>query len=161
LVATVVTCGWQEARGAQTKVDYLRCEGLENPQGIDAAKPQLSWRIQSDERGAKQSAYQILVASSAEKLNCGEGDLWDSGRVATDQSVRMPYAGKSLRLAGGLLLEGAGLGWKEPAERVECSGKVEHVPKMLQRRDMVKAERIRLLLVFRQHAGRNIHSKQA
>jgi len=82
-------------RGA-TVVEQLRCEGLENPQGIDAAKPQLSWQIQSEERGAKQTACQILVASSAEKLAQNKGDLWDSGRFETDQSVRMPYAGKVL-----------------------------------------------------------------
>ena len=95
-IIAITTLGWQCAVGAETKVDSLRCEGMENPQGIDAAKPQLSWQIQSDERGAKQSACQILVASSAEKLAHDEGDLWDSGRVATDQSVRVSYAGKAL-----------------------------------------------------------------
>ena len=96
LLIAIVCCCAQLAMGAETRVDHLRCEGVENPQGIDAAKPQLSWRIESDERGQKQTACQILVASSAEKLARDEGDLWDSGRVATDQSVRVPYAGKPL-----------------------------------------------------------------
>ena len=81
---------------AATTVDHLRCEGIENPQGIDAIKPQLSWRIESDQRGQKQTACQILVASSAEKLAHDQGDLWDSGRIGTDQSVRVSYAGKAL-----------------------------------------------------------------
>ena len=96
LIFAIAAFGWQEVRGAESRVENLRCEGMENPQGIDAAKPQLSWRIESDERGQKQTACQILVASSAEKLARNEGDLWDSGRVATDQSVRVPYSGKAL-----------------------------------------------------------------
>ena len=46
--------------------------------------------------GAKQTAYQILVASTPEKLAADEGDLWDSGRVASDQSTQVVYAGKPL-----------------------------------------------------------------
>ncbi|HXI68796.1 MAG TPA: family 78 glycoside hydrolase catalytic domain [Verrucomicrobiae bacterium] len=74
----------------------LRCEHLENPQGIDAAQPRLSWMLQSNERGVKQTAYQILVASSAAKLKSGQGDLWDSGKVSSDESVLVHYAGKPL-----------------------------------------------------------------
>jgi len=81
---------------AKTSVETLRCEGLENPQGLDATNPQLSWRIESDERGQRQTACQILVASSPETLARDQGDLWDSGRVAGDQSVRVPYSGKAL-----------------------------------------------------------------
>ena len=92
----ITALAWHCAAGAETKVENLRCEGLENPQGIDAANPQLSWRVQSDERAQKQTAFQILVASSPEKLAQDKGDLWDSGRLPGDQSVRFPYAGKAL-----------------------------------------------------------------
>lgn len=44
-----------------------------------------------------QSAYQILVASNEEKLNAGTGDKWDSGKVASDRSVNVPYSGSVLR----------------------------------------------------------------
>ena len=47
-------------------------------------------------RGAKQTAYQVLVAGSAEKLAADQGDLWDSGKVASDQSTQVVYAGKAL-----------------------------------------------------------------
>ncbi len=47
--------------------------------------------------GAKQTAYQVLVASTPEKLAADEGDLWDSGQVASDQSTQVVYAGKPLR----------------------------------------------------------------
>lgn len=60
----------------------LRCEYLKNPRGIDQMVPRLMWRIDSGERGQRQTAYRVLVASSLEKINHGEGDLWDSEKVS-------------------------------------------------------------------------------
>jgi alpha-L-rhamnosidase len=74
----------------------LRCEYRVNPQGVDEAQPRLTWRVESSARGAKQTAYQILVASSAELLKADSGDLWDSGKVAGDQTVNVAYSGKTL-----------------------------------------------------------------
>ena len=81
---------------AATTVTQLRCEHLTNPSGIDATTPRLTWTLESDERGAMQSAFQILVASSGKNLTRANGDLWDSGKVASDASVLLPYAGKRL-----------------------------------------------------------------
>lgn len=79
--------------------ENLRCEYLTNPAGIDIAYPRLSWVLVDGERirGQKQTAYQVLAASSPELLEAGVGDLWGSGRVASEQSVHVPYAGKELR----------------------------------------------------------------
>ena len=78
----------------------LRCEYLQDPQGVEAAKPRLGWIIRDDgdakARGLRQTAYQVLVASSPEALARDEGDLWDSGRVAADDSAHVEYAGKPL-----------------------------------------------------------------
>jgi alpha-L-rhamnosidase len=74
----------------------LRAEYLENPLGLDSAQPRLSWIVTSNQRGAKQTAYQILVATTEAKLRAGEGDLWDSGKVASDQTSQVLYAGQSL-----------------------------------------------------------------
>ena len=74
----------------------LRCESLENPLGIDVTQPRLGWIIESDSRGERQTAYQVLVASSENALDAGKGDLWDSGKVSSDQSIQIPYAGKPL-----------------------------------------------------------------
>ena len=74
----------------------LRCEYLVNPLGIDAQVPRLSWKLNDSRRGAVQAAYQVLVASSEERLAAHEGDLWDSGRIDSDQSVHVEYGGKSL-----------------------------------------------------------------
>ena len=75
----------------------LRCEYNLDPLGIDAARPRLSWIIQSDQRGQRQTAYRVLVASSPDVLAQDRGDLWDSGKVASDRSVGVEYAGRRLR----------------------------------------------------------------
>jgi alpha-L-rhamnosidase len=79
----------------------LRCEYRDNPLGIDAAKPRLSWVTEArgqkaEVRGQKQTAYQILVASTPELLVKDKGDLWDSGKVVSDQSIQVEYGGKPL-----------------------------------------------------------------
>ena len=83
-------------------VTHLRCEYLNNPLGIDITQPRLSWQIeasgrQSEDRGLKQTAYQVLVASTLEQLKKGKGDLWDSGKVTSDNSQHIEYAGKPLQ----------------------------------------------------------------
>ena len=74
----------------------LRCEYLESPLGIDEPYPRLTWRVESVARGQKQSAYRILVAGDERTLDRGEGDLWDLGKVASEQTVNVAYAGKAL-----------------------------------------------------------------
>ncbi len=74
----------------------LKCEYLKNPLGIDVAQPRFSWELKSSRRGQMQSAYQILVASSEEKINANIGDKWDSGKVTSDKSVNIPYEGSTL-----------------------------------------------------------------
>jgi len=81
---------------ARTTVAELRCESLVNPLGIDVTTPRLSWVLKSDTRGEKQTAYQILVASDEARLSEGKADLWDSGKVFSDASVLVSYAGKPL-----------------------------------------------------------------
>ncbi|MEN6451911.1 MAG: family 78 glycoside hydrolase catalytic domain [Thermoguttaceae bacterium] len=84
------------AADSPATADYLRCEYRVNPLGIDVTAPRFSWEMQDARRGAKQTAYQILVASTPEKLAADEGDLWDTGRIASDQSTQIVYAGKPL-----------------------------------------------------------------
>lgn len=76
----------------------LKCEYRTNPLGIDNASPRLSWKLveRSQTRGQKQTAYQVLVASSLENLKNNTGDVWDSGRVETNQSVNNTYQGLAL-----------------------------------------------------------------
>jgi alpha-L-rhamnosidase len=74
----------------------MRCEYQDMPLGIDHSAPRLSWTLESEVRGQKQTAYRVLVARSIEALQSDRGDLWDSGRVESSQSVNIPYAGEAL-----------------------------------------------------------------
>ncbi len=76
----------------------LRCEFQINPLGVDISNPALSWTIQtaSGVRAMRQIAYQILVASSPEKLQADQGDMWNSGKVKSDRMGQISYAGKTL-----------------------------------------------------------------
>jgi len=79
------------------KPDHLRCEYMTNPLGIEEGHPRLSWFVSDPRRNAVQSAYHVLVASSEQKLASDEGDIWDSGKVASDQSSHVEYEGPELK----------------------------------------------------------------
>jgi alpha-L-rhamnosidase len=102
LITALTLLGCLPAALASTATpSKLRCEYRFNPLGIDAEHPRLSW-IMVDSgwwtaaRGQKQTAYQILVASSEKLLQQNTGDYWDSGQVASDQSLQVAYQGKPL-----------------------------------------------------------------
>jgi alpha-L-rhamnosidase len=78
-------------------ITALRCEHVEKPLGVETMTPRLSWQLRSTRLAARQTAYRIMVASELVKLQNQELDLWDSGRVDTDASVLVPYAGRKLR----------------------------------------------------------------
>ncbi len=77
-------------------VEQLRCEYRTDPRGIDALKPRLGWIIRSDRRAERQTAYQILAASTPEQLAVNKGDLWDSGKVRSDEQNQIEYTGQAL-----------------------------------------------------------------
>ena len=86
---------------AQGHAEHLCCEGRTDPAGIDVCSPRLSWVFQTDKpralgEGDSQSAYQILVADSAQALEAENGDLWDSGKVSSPDSVLVEYRGRAL-----------------------------------------------------------------
>lgn len=74
----------------------LLCELKDNPLGLDIANPRLSWQLRSLNRGARQTAYQIIVASSEDLLTPERADLWDSGQISSDASIHIIYEGKPL-----------------------------------------------------------------
>lgn len=78
---------------------HLRCEYAVAPLGVDTPHPRLFWQLESAARNQKQSAYHAIVASSKELLDRGHGDLWDSGRTASEETLQIPYAGKPLSSA--------------------------------------------------------------
>jgi alpha-L-rhamnosidase len=116
IVALAQTCAWcaAEARsanigasGAQGSALHapsapygLRCEYLVAPLAIDVRQPRFSWVLDEGERGASQSAYQVLVASSRGLLSQDRGDLWDSSKVKSANSTQVVYAGSALTSGG-------------------------------------------------------------
>ncbi|WP_018629967.1 alpha-L-rhamnosidase [Niabella aurantiaca] len=85
---------------AQLVVQELKCEQLKSPVGIDVLQPRLSWQLKSDQKNVIQTAYRIWVASTKALLDAGTPDLWNSGKVASDQSVLVSYQGKPLGTNG-------------------------------------------------------------
>ncbi len=100
----------------------LKCEFQDEPLGIDRAQPLLQWKMKDTRRGAAQTAYQVLVASSPELLADDTGDLWDSGRQESDRSVHVKYEGKPLESGQTCFWKvrlwdqaGKETGWSDPA----------------------------------------------
>jgi alpha-L-rhamnosidase len=96
-LALAVPCvGRASAVPAGISVTQLRCEHLSDPLGIDTPQPRLSWVVESNERAQQQVAYRIIVASTEARLKANQIDLWDSGRVVSDQTLLVSYAGRAL-----------------------------------------------------------------
>jgi len=77
-------------------ISNTTCESKKNPIGIEVKNPRFSWVINSNERDTRQSAYQILVADSPEKLTKDIGNIWDSKVVKSNRSIQVEYAGSTL-----------------------------------------------------------------
>lgn len=77
-------------------VNRLTCDNITNPLGISTKNPNLSWKISSETRNFKQTAYRILVSDNADSLSANKGGIWDSKKVDSDKSTMVSYKGKSL-----------------------------------------------------------------
>lgn len=84
------------ALAGSLSVGSAKCEQRVCPLGIDVSRPALGWMLESSRRNGQQTAYQILAASNPELLVSGKPDLWDSGKVCSNTSLGIPYAGKPL-----------------------------------------------------------------
>eukprot|EP01137_Pigoraptor_chileana_P015330 Opistho-2@71102 len=78
---------------AQTSVSHLLTENNPNPLEVDEALPRFSWQLTATQRNTMQTAYAIQVWEAGNKKNT----VWNSGKVISDQSVYVPYAGKALQ----------------------------------------------------------------
>ena len=88
-----------EIQDPATSLANLRCEYLVNPLGIDTAKPRFSWEINDPRRGVHQVAFHLLVASDPAHLDRDHGDLWDTGRVSSEETLHIEYGGNPLSSA--------------------------------------------------------------
>ena len=110
---------------ARLSTNDLRCDYLVNPLGIDNVHPALSWKLASTaagRRGLGQSAYQVLVASERSLLDQDHPDLWDSGRVESQQSIHVPLPRQNATGPLAMLVEGPVLGRAWPGFRLERAG---------------------------------------
>ena len=101
-VTTVFCVALCDVAGAASKLrpQRLRTEHMENPGVIDTRSPRLSWvntPASESVKNASQSACRLVVATSEEKLEKGDYDAWDSGRIPTSQSYLVEYDGSTLK----------------------------------------------------------------
>ena len=75
---------------AKVEVTNLRVENLQEPLGLDTSEPRFSWQLTSDKRDVHQTAYQIVVTGD-------KGELWNSGKVTSDEQLWIPYQGTQLK----------------------------------------------------------------
>ena len=89
LLSLSVSAAKKKVVKPDVSVGSLRVENLERPLGIDTAEPRFSWQIVSDKQDVRQTAYQIIV-------NDDKGEVWNTGKVESDQQLWIRYAGKKL-----------------------------------------------------------------
>src|SRR5882672_5116139 len=97
----LILCSTLYAQIAAIRPAQLRTEYRINPIGIDVSEPRLSWQsnaVNPKSRDLKQTAYRIVVTGD-------KGELWDTGKVESDQSIHIAYKGKPLA-------DGARANWK-------------------------------------------------
>ena len=107
---------------------YLRCEYLVDPLGIGESAPRLSWIVESGERGQRQTAYRLLVASSEKLPPPGPGRSLGHRQGRQRRDHLRGLSGSATRLTSTLLLEGEGLGQGRPRIGLEQAGDVVHGP---------------------------------
>ncbi|AOW11200.1 hydrolase [Flavobacterium gilvum] len=81
----------------QISAEHLKCEMDVNPLAVNTNQPRLSWQLVSKESNVSQTAYQILVASSAEKLQKNKADVWNSGKVISNKNLQITFGGSPLK----------------------------------------------------------------
>ena len=76
--------------------EQLKCEHLVHPMGVDTNTPRLSWKIVSGKSDMRQAAYAVIVSESKENIDQGIGDVWQSGKIESNQTF-IKYAGEKLK----------------------------------------------------------------
>lgn len=82
---------------AQVKIAQALCDNRVNPTGIHTRELFFSWELASQKNNQKQTAYQLVLASSKAKLEKEQYDVYNSGTVKTSQSIQVLYRGKKLQ----------------------------------------------------------------
>ena len=94
---TALFCSTLCALGLPLHVKGLQTESATNPAGVTSS-PRLSWKLDSGERGESQSAYEILAATSQEKLDEKKADLWATKKRQGATKLLVSWQGKPLKI---------------------------------------------------------------
>ena len=81
----------------QIAITELKTDYQINPLGFDNPVPEFSWQLQSDERNASQSAYELMISDDISKLAKGTSVIWKSNKILSSNTFGIKYAGKSLQ----------------------------------------------------------------
>ncbi len=92
----VLALGAMGAWGGPAAPVGLLINGVNKPLAVERDRACFTWMSKETGRGARQTAYQIVVASMREGLSGGTGELWDSGKQSSDKSASVEYAGEAL-----------------------------------------------------------------
>ena len=90
LLPLTVSAAKKKVVKPDVSVVNLRIENLDKPLGIDTAEPRFSWQITSNKPNVRQTAYHIIVCDD-------KGEIWNTGKVESDQQLWIHYAGKQLQ----------------------------------------------------------------
>ncbi|MFD2327744.1 family 78 glycoside hydrolase catalytic domain [Cohnella sp. GCM10020058] len=101
------------------KLYELKTENTVNPLGIGSTAPLFNWKLASDRRAERQTAYRIVVDRDEERLGREAGECWDSGKVESDETLQLRYAGESL--ASGSRYYWKAMAWDKNGEASEWS----------------------------------------
>ncbi|RYY13404.1 MAG: hypothetical protein EOO04_31955, partial [Chitinophagaceae bacterium] len=86
-----------QAQKRSIDVGQLDVEGRSNLIGLQEQHPRLSWKIASPgQKSILQTAYQIFVSASEDGALSGKAEIWNSGKVMSDSSIHIRFAGKAL-----------------------------------------------------------------
>jgi alpha-L-rhamnosidase len=96
IAALIIGCIPNPSKKDTIAVDKLTCEYKIDPLGISSQTPRLGWQLSSTERGQSQSAYQVLVTDDPELLKSDRGNIWDSGKIISGNSILIDYSGSPL-----------------------------------------------------------------
>jgi len=98
IILSLIACKQIPISETKTALTFtsLTCDSQINPIAIESKQPLFSWTVKANGFNRAQTAYQILVASSADLLNETDADLWNSKQVKNAQSIHIKYSGKEL-----------------------------------------------------------------
>ena len=99
ILILALSCGFllSAYSSAPLQLNSLRVEYHENPLGIDVEEPRFSWTLEGEGRNRFQTAYQLVVASTSQKLASGDWDVWDSKKVDADATNQIEFQGIPLQ----------------------------------------------------------------